>query len=211
MDLEPESGTIRVNTTGYRYSSYDTPLWTRPNSAGGRWHSPGDGPTQYLALSTDGAWAELIRHEELTSEDEISLVHIQMWEIRIDQELVVDYSTFLKAEAAGFDPEALVDDDYTHCRREGARLRAEGYHGILTPNAALPGACNLTLFGPRVASSWDQPKLLRSSMPTHVVAVGAPPAGLLGRVRRYGDRHSELESFRLERALRRSGTSGDPS
>lgn len=201
---EPRAETIHVRATGYRYSSYDTPLWSRPNSEGGRWHSPGDGPTQYLALSTDAAWAELIRHEQLTSEQEVSLVHIQMWSLQVDQALVVDYSTFQKAETAGFDPEALVSDDHTRCRQEGARLRATGYHGVLAPNAALPGERNLTLFGPRVASSWDQAKLLKSSMQARVIAVGSPPAGLLERVRRYGDPHSELAGFRRQHSVDRS-------
>ena len=203
MALEPQVQTTHIHATAYRYSSYDTPLWSRPNSEGGRWHNPGDDPTQYLALSTDGAWAELIRHEELKSEQEVALVHIQMWAIQIDQALVVDYSTFERAEAASFDPEALVSDNYTRCRQEGTRLRAKGYHGVVAPNAALPGERNLTLFGPRVASSWDQPPLLKSSMPTVVVAVGTPPVGLLERVRRYGDQHSELILFRRQQAARR--------
>jgi RES domain-containing protein len=205
MDLEPE--VIHIHDTGYRYSSYDTPLWSRPNSQGGRWHSRGDGPTQYLALSTDGAWAELIRSEELTSEQEVSRVHIQMWEIQIDQALIIDYSSFEKAQDAGFDPKALISDDYARCRQEGARLRAAGYHGVLAPNAALPGERNLTLFGPRIASSWNRPKLLESSMPARVIAVGSPPTGLHDRVRRYGDPHSGLEAFLREHASRRLDSS----
>jgi hypothetical protein len=207
MALEPE--TVHIRGTGYRYSSYDTPLWSRPNSEGGRWHRHGDGPTQYLSLSTDGAWAELIRREELTSEDEVSLVRVPMWEIQIDQALVVDYSTFQKTQDAGSDPETLVSDDYARCRQEASRLRTGGYHSVLAPNAALPGERNLTLFGARVASSWDRPKLLKSSMPAKVIAVGAPPAGLLERVRRYGDPHSELDAFRQRRAARRLDSSGD--
>jgi RES domain-containing protein len=192
--------TVHVQAVAYRYSSYDTPLWARPNSEAGRWHTPEDGPTQYLSLSADGVWAELIRHEELTSEQEISLVNITIWAIKVDQMLIVDYSTFERAESAGFDPDALVADDQARCRREGRRLRDLGHHGVLAPSAALPGECNLTLFGARIASSWDQAPLLASSMPSERVATGGPPSGLLGSVRARGAPHAGLVAFRADRA-----------
>src|ERR1700733_13939954 len=90
--------TIAVAETVYRYSSYDTPFWARPNSQPGRWHSAGDGPTQYLAMSANAAWAELIRNEELTTEEEVVLVSIKMWAVQIERAMVVDYSTFEKAD-----------------------------------------------------------------------------------------------------------------
>jgi RES domain-containing protein len=111
----------------------------RANSQPGRWHSAGDGPTQYLAMSTNAAWAELIRNEELTTEEEVALVGIKMWAVQIERALVGDYSTLEKADAAGFDPEALIDDDHSRAQVEGTRLRAAGYHGVLAPSAALPG------------------------------------------------------------------------
>jgi RES domain-containing protein len=206
MALEHKPETVHIQSTTYRYSSYDTPLWTRPNSEAGRWHSPEDGPTQYLSMTTDGAWADLIRHEELSSEYEVSLVNIQMWAIKVDQALVVDYSTFEKAEAAGLNPETLIDDNLTRSRQEGARLRSLGYAGVLAPSAALPGARNLTLFGARTASSWSQPPLLASSMPTSIVAVGGPPAGLLAQVRRYGLEHPDFRAYREGRTVAPSDT-----
>jgi hypothetical protein len=30
-----------------------------------RWHGPGEGPVQYLSDTPTGAWAELLRHEEV--------------------------------------------------------------------------------------------------------------------------------------------------
>jgi RES domain len=176
----------------YRYSSYDTPFWARENSWPGRWHARGDSPTQYLSMSTDGAWAELIRKEELRSEDEVAMVSVSMWAIAVAHQMIVDYSTFERAEAAGFDPVALVDEDYGRCQREGARLRALHYGGILAPSAALPGALNLTLFGPRTASTWGRPPLLASSLPATIITKGAPPPGLLARVRRIGAPHATL-------------------
>src|SRR5437588_11336430 len=84
----------------HRYSSYDTPFWARENTQPGRWHARGDGPTQYLSLSTDGAWAELIRNEELRTEDEVAMVSVQMWAIAVNQSLVVEYSTYERAADA---------------------------------------------------------------------------------------------------------------
>jgi RES domain-containing protein len=197
-----------VDSIVHRYSNYDTPLWARPNSQPGRWHRVGDGPTQYTALTTDGAWAELIRNEELTSESEVSLVRIPMWAIKVTDSLIVDYSTFETAEAAGFNPDALVDDDYDQAQQEGARLRDAGYHGVLAPSAALPGEVNLTLFGPRVIASWGRPPLLASSLSATIIATGSPPAGLLPRARRLGEPHRGLQDHRARRLAGPDGTDG---
>lgn len=190
---------VEIDRLVHRYSSYDTPFWARDNTQPGRWHVWGDGPTQYLSFSTDGAWAELIRSEELETEAEVAMVSVQMWAVHVVQAMVVDYATFDQAEAAGFDPDALVSEDYTRCQREGRRLRQLGFSGVLAESAALPGEVNLTLFGPRMASTWHRPPLLASSLPATVITKGAPPPGLLGRVRAKGAPHAGLESFRSSR------------
>jgi RES domain-containing protein len=192
MPRSDEPPEIEIEALVHRYSSYDTPFWARENSRPGRWHAHGDGPTQYMSTSAEGAWAELIRREELRSEDEVAMVSVSMWAIAIAQQMIVDYSTFERAEAAGFDPEALVDDDYERCQREGRRLRALNYSGILAPSAALPDALNLTIFGARTASTWGRAPLLASSLPATIITKGAPPPGLLARVRRIGAPHATL-------------------
>jgi hypothetical protein len=198
---------VDVDTIAHRYSSYDTPFWARENTQPGRWHVRGDGPTQYLSRSTDGAWAELIRNEELTIEDEVAMVSVQLWAVAVNQAMIVDYSTFERAEAAGFVPDALVDEDYAGCQHEGARLRRLGYSGILAPSAALPDAINLTLFGPRMASTWNRPPLLASSLPATVITKGAPPPGLLAQVRQIGKPHAGLAAYRSARPA--SADAGD--
>jgi RES domain len=202
MPPSAEPPVVLVESQAYRYSSYDTPFWARENSVPGRWHIRGDGPTQYLSLSTDGAWAELIRSEELRTEDEVTLVNVPMWAVAVHQAMVVDYATFERAEAAGFDPAALVDEDHGRCQREGRRLRDVGYGGVLAPSAALPGEVNLTLFGPRIASAWGRPPLLASSLPAMIIARGAPPPGLLGRVRQIGSAHAGLRAHQAARRAR---------
>ena len=209
MGPDLELPTIEVKETALRYSSYDTPFWVRENTQAGRWHVHGDGPTQYLSLSTDGAWAELIRNEELRTEDEVAMVSVPMWAAQIDQAMVVDYSSFQLAEEAGFDPSALVDEDYARCQREGARLRALNYAGVLAPSAALAGATNLTLFGPRIASTWGRTTLLASSIPALVITKGAPPPGLLERVRHSGMQHAGLAAHAAARATKTNRRSSD--
>lgn len=179
----------------FRYSSYDTPLWARNNTTDGRWHRAGDGATQYLTLHPDGAWAELARAEALKTDEELSLVQMPIWALRLSQQAIVDYSTFDHSEAAGFAPDALIDDEYVRCQEEGLRLRRLGYCGVAAPSAALPGVTNITIFGRRMASTWGSSTRLASSVPTCVVAVGAPASGLADRVRHFGLPHSGFAAY----------------
>ena len=121
----------------WRYANYDTPFWARSNTQDGRWNTAGEASVQYLAMEPNGAWAELIRSEELRSEEEVATVRIPIWVAAVN-EVVVDYSTFEKAEAAGFDPGALVDDDWRRCQDEGRRLRDLGYTEVIAPSARAP-------------------------------------------------------------------------
>jgi RES domain-containing protein len=191
----PESVTFEA--VAFRWSDYDTPLWARPNTSAQRWNQTGESPTQYLSLTTDGAWAELIRAEDLRTVEEMRLIDMPMWVLRVRETRIADYGTFEKAATAGFPPDALTDEDHGRCRVEGARLRAEGFRGVLAPSAALPGATNLTLFGARLAVDWDcrDEHRLSSSIPAKQLAIGHPPDGLLTRVRQHGAEHVGLTAF----------------
>jgi RES domain-containing protein len=184
----------------FRYNNYDTPFWVNENTQPGRWHARGDGPTQYLSLSPEGAWAELARAQDLYSDEDLALSRMPIWAALVSQRQIVDYSTFEGAEAAGFSPDSLVDDDYSRCQEEARRLRTEAYAGVVAPSAALPGVLNLTLFGPRLRSSWGLPPDLRASIPACVVAIGSPAPGLAPRVRHVGESHvgyTDYEAGRL--------------
>lgn len=179
----------------FSYSNYDTPFWVRSNSEPGRWHSEGDGPTQYLSTTVEGAWAELIRAEGLGSEAEVSLIRMPMWVAEVRVQRIADYGTFEKAADAGFPPDALVEEDYERCQVEGRRLREAGYQGVLAPSAALPEALNLTLFGAKVASRWGIRPLLASSIPATRIAIGSPPEGVVEKVRQEGEKHSLYQQY----------------
>jgi hypothetical protein len=78
---------------GFRYSNYDTPFWVRPNTGPGRWAVPEDGPTQYLSLHPDGAWADLARRENLRTESELATVRTKIW---IAGDAHADYEAYLE-------------------------------------------------------------------------------------------------------------------
>ncbi|MGC1165175.1 MAG: RES family NAD+ phosphorylase [Solirubrobacterales bacterium] len=195
MAREPATQQTKFVDVGFRYSNYDTPFWVRPNSDEGRWHRIGDDPTQYLSTTVEGAWAELIRAEGLRSEAEVALLRMPMWAADLDVHRIADYGSFEKAGEAGFAPDALIDEDYSRCQREGRRLREAGYLGVLAPSAALPGSVNLTLFGPRIASRWGMPSALASSIPATKIAVGSPPEEIVGQVRQRGEPDPSYEAY----------------
>lgn len=205
MAPEPKPRQTRFEDVAFRYSDYDTPFWVRPNTEPGRWHRVADGPAQYLSATADGAWAEMIRAEGLRSESDVALVRMPMWAAEIHIQRVADYQTFDAASAADFPADALIDDDYSRCQAEGRRLREAGFQGVLAPSAALPGALNLTLFGPRIASTWRARPLLASSVPATKLAVGSPPEGIVGQVRHTGEAHSLYDAFRTARRARQRG------
>lgn len=169
--------------TAFRYADYDVPFWSRPNSRPGRWHGAGDGPTQYWSLTPDGAWAELIRAKELQTEAELDLVRVAIWVCRVSMQALVDLHDHDAHVRCGLTPDQLVGDDWQPCQRAGAVLRGS-CRGIISPNPALAGHANLTLFGARRAIEWRDKPALASTLPAAVAAIGRPPPGLLPRVRR---------------------------
>lgn len=180
----------------FRVTTYDVPLWVSPNRRDGRWNRAGEGCTQYASLDPEAPYAELVRCEDLRTEADAAMLKMSLWQLRVDEGAIVDYSTFEKAEAAGFPATALVDDDHERCRAEAEFLVAHNARGVLSPSAALPGGVSLTLFGPRVQVEWSTPAGLASMVPVRRLAQGPPPPGLVGRTRFYGAPHAALAEFR---------------
>ena len=115
MARRPEA--VRFADVAFRYSDYDTPMWVRANSEDGRWNTARSQPTQYLGLSPDGCWADLIRRESLRTEAEVALIRMPLWVLKIDEERIADYRTFEQAQDAGFPADALVDGIGSAARR----------------------------------------------------------------------------------------------
>jgi hypothetical protein len=98
-----------------------------------RWHGIGEGPVQYFADTPTGAWAEVLRHEEITDPADLAGLAARIWAIHISD--IEMHEPKLPLAALTSRP-----DGYEECRREARRLRAAGAVRILTVSAALkPG------------------------------------------------------------------------
>lgn len=120
----------------YRHADARFPfLWESPDQPPARWHGPGEGPVQYMADTPDGAWAEFIRHEEITEESELANVRRALWAIELPDDLPVQTPQLpLPALTGGI-------GTYKQCQQEAGRLRAAGAVALRAPSAALlPGA-----------------------------------------------------------------------
>lgn len=111
-------------------------LWTARSGASqipARWHGEGEGPVQYFADTPPGAWAELLRHEEITDSADLAGISARLWVVEIDD--VEMHEPKLSKAALGSSP-----DGYEICRAEARRLRAAGVKRMVAPSAALaPG------------------------------------------------------------------------
>ena len=105
-------------------------LWETADQPPARWHDFGDGPVHYLSDTSDGAWAEFLRHEEITDPADLAGVERTMWAIEVADP---------PARRSGL-PLGVVTgggETYARCRRYARRLRAEGEAGFTVEAAAL--------------------------------------------------------------------------
>jgi len=109
-------------------------LWEDSRQPEGRWHAAGDGPAHYIADTPDGAWAEFLRHEEITDPDDLPTIRRQLWAIELGD---------APAEPVRL-PAAVLRggiESYARCQRQAAALRRRGHTRIVAPSAALkPGS-----------------------------------------------------------------------
>jgi RES domain-containing protein len=194
---------VSLEARVYRATSYDVPLRVAANRRSGRWNIAQSGTAQYLCLDAEAPFAEKIRHENLRTEEDVATYSVTLWELEVNEGVVVDYGTFEKAEDAGFPPDALVDDDHERCQKEAQRLMSLGARGVLSPSAALPESVNLTLFGQRVEVRWGAKPGVSSAIPAQRLVTGRPPPGLVDRARFFGETHAALDRHIKQQAARR--------
>ena len=160
-------------------------LWESTEQPPARWHGRDEGPAHYFADTPNGAWAEFLRHEGITSENELENVRRALWAVEIPDAIQA---------IAPHLPDAVMRgdlDSYDACRREAHRLRGLGAFVLKAPSAALvaggargwkvegglqPAEARdgvvIVLFGPRPdLTGWL------------AAAAGRPAADLLDRVR----------------------------
>jgi hypothetical protein len=159
-------------------------LWEGDSQPTGRWNAPGDPPTHYFCDTPDGAWAEFLRHEEITDADDLATIRRAMWAVDLGEERYEEARLPLEILTGG-------EETYEACRAEARRVRERGSPGLSAPSAALlPGGAH----GWRVDGGLQpgpprnsRAVVLFGSRPDLVgwrgAAEGRPAADLLSRVR----------------------------
>lgn len=161
-------------------------LWETGAQPPGRWHGVSEGPVHYFADTPVGAWAELLRHEEISDPADLAGIRRGLWAVEI--------SEMPRTRPKLADPQLLGGvETYAECRAEAARLRARGVVGLRAPSAALR---------PRGAGGWRVERGLQEGPPRdgEVVVLfgrrpdlvgwpitldGRPPDHVLERVRHF--------------------------
>ena len=73
---------------GFRHADSRYPFfWETADQPAARWHGDGDGPVQYLADTPDGAWAEFLRHEEITDPEVLAGIARSIWAVALPEEI----------------------------------------------------------------------------------------------------------------------------
>ena len=169
----------------FRHADARTPfLWETDEQPGARWHAAGEGPVAYLAETPDGAWAEFLRHEEISDAVDLEGVRRAIWAVEVPVPPAVTPSL----------PMATLTGDRSSwpiCQAEARRLRSRGAEGLLAPSAALLDGTPsgfLTEGGLRPAASRRERTLVLFGPRPDLVGwcactAGRPRSDLLPRVR----------------------------
>ena len=104
-------------------------LWATADQPAARWHGAGEGPCQYLASSAKGAWAETLRHEQITTFEDLLDLERSVWRVEAPD----------PSARPRLDEATLTGDESTYpaCRAEARRLRLAGAIGLVAPSAAV--------------------------------------------------------------------------
>jgi hypothetical protein len=105
-------------------------LWEGGDQPPARWHGEGDGPVHYFSDTPDGAWAEFLRHEEITSPEDVGTIRRALWAVELGDPPPERPHLPFRTLTGG--PET-----YENCRAAARRVRQRGARGLLAPSAAL--------------------------------------------------------------------------
>src|SRR3970282_1629804 len=102
-----------------------TYLWESADQPAARWHAQGDGPVQYFADSPAGAWAEFLRHEEITDFEDLAGVERAIWAVQIGD---------IPPDRLALGDQVLLGglSSYAECQAEAHRIRSSGSDGLAT-------------------------------------------------------------------------------
>jgi len=105
-------------------------LWETSSQPAARYNAEDDGPAQYFADTADGAWAEFIRHAEITEPQELLEVRRALWCVDVPDEEFTQVR--LPIEKTTGDKSS-----YSDCQKFAKSLRDSGINRILAPSAAI--------------------------------------------------------------------------
>lgn len=159
-------------------------FWESARQPPARWHRAGSGPAQYVADTSDGAWAEFLRHEEIRDPTDLAGIERSLWAVQLPDNIDDAEDATVSVEAGGL-------DSYAACQEHAGRRRAAGITMLRAPSAALqPGGARgqVTDHGLREAPDRDgHLYVLYGTYPRlrawRVVERGSPPERILGLVR----------------------------
>jgi hypothetical protein len=171
----------------YRHADPRFPfLWESDDQPPARWHDAGDGPVQYFSSTPDAAWAEFLRHEEITNAEDLAGVARSMWAVELAE------APRARPRLA---PAMLTGNEATYaaCRAEAKRLRARGAPGLIATSAAIDrrtGSGMRTDRGLRPGPRRSETTIVLFGRRPELVgwaacAEGRPHADLLARVRHH--------------------------
>lgn len=108
-------------------------VWWTADQPSARWHGHAQGPVCYLADTPDGAWAEFLRHEEISDPADLATVRRRLWAVEVPEDELAC------AARPALDHVVLTGgpDTYPACQAEADRLRHHGVTSLRTPSAAL--------------------------------------------------------------------------
>lgn len=118
---------------GFRHADPRLPfLWEQTSQPPARWNAAGEGPVQYFADTPDGAWAEFLRHEEITSPEDLETVTRVLWVVELPDGGYAEPRLAMTTLRGGL-------DTYEECQAEARRLTTAGAIGLRARAAALRG------------------------------------------------------------------------
>lgn len=117
----------------YRHADPRYPfLWESADQPPARWHGEGEGPAHYLSDTAEGAWAEYLRHEEITELDDLRGIRRSIWAVQVPDADVETAAAvpFVATVVGGL-------NSYGRCRQIARRLKRQGQTALRVAAAAL--------------------------------------------------------------------------
>src|SRR5690349_7614858 len=106
-------------------------LWEGSSQPAGRWHAEGEGPAHYFADTPDGAWAELLRHEEITDPADLATVRRAIWAVDLGDTPAIQPAVPADS-VTGSQPASA----FATCQAAAREARAAGHERLEVPSAA---------------------------------------------------------------------------